>query len=1353
VGKIFISHSSANNAEALAIHDWLGEQGWGDVFLDLDPRRGIVAGDRWQAALKAAAEQCELILILISPQWAASRWCLAEFLLAKQMNKQILAAIVQPTPLADLPVELTAEWQLVDLSAGDPGWATTIAPPRFESETRIAFSGTGLARLGAGLEKAGLGATTFPWPPAADPGRAPYRGLKPLEAEDAGIFFGRDGALILTMDRLRGLKSAAKPRFATILGASGAGKSSFLRAGLLPRLARDSRNFTVLPVLRPERAALTGEHGLANVLDAALRARGLVRNRADLRAAVTGGAAGVRPLLRDLARAIDPGDVAADGQPVLVLAIDQAEELLSADTSEAGAFLTLIAQLAAEDDPALLVLLTVRSDSFDALQNRPELASTQPHQLIDLPPIAPGSFGDIVRGPARRAAAAGRKLVVEEPLVDALLADIADGGTKDALPLLSFTLERLFTDFGADGDLTLPEYEKLGRIRGAIEAAVEAALARADGNAAIPRDHAARLVLLRRGLIPWLAGIDPATGAPRRRVARLAEVPTEARPLIDLLVEARLLSTDVDHATNETTIEPAHEAILRQWGALDGWLAEDAADLSLIEALRRAATDWDANARSADFLVHTGARLATARQVAGDERFATYLTSVDRAYLDAAQAAQAAADRRARALRRRLTLAATVAGIVLVAGATAGYFLYTAGEAARRDAAASFAVAKSWAAQRTGAYEVAAAEALNAYHIQPTTLTRTAFVSSALAVSPYAAAVVPADERIADIAWRDPEHPVALDGKGALTTLDLAMRRSAIAPATLSPAPIAEFADGQGGLVLLRPDASLVHEDGAPLAAAPADEFAVKAGTAVATADGKLVAMIGLAGDVLYRDCRALPCADTRLPIDTAALALSPDGALLAVAGSDGTVRISKIGSAAGANFVPLDDKAVALAWSADGHHLAIGTAAPALALVDPDSTAPPTRVPLEVKPAVLAWSPDATTLAVNCTGNDICLLDATGTLHARLAGHVGPISLLRWSGDGTSLASAARNDALRLWTATPSPGLAGVRRVSADPLTTLAVDRKTGRILAGDKAGRITVLGADVPQAIAPPAGVTAPVAALAPLADGRIAAVYQNAAVAVWTLGKDAPDALVTLDNLSLSRLATLSGDIRVAVPLSDKSVLVLTGDNLREARIAPGAIPLDQWGVTAAPAANSAFFSYSDGAIRRRDLGAGGEGTLVYDASKSLCGAAPTSDNNGARSLDVSPDGKWLVATRTDDTIIVHNLADPAAPLCLTLAARDSRVVAFSPDSRRLALLGATDRISVFDLSASGAPLLRDIPATSDVARNRANSNGRLAAWLAWQDDTTLLVATAAGTIESFALDEAGWQARVDSLAFGQ
>ncbi|MEO6015035.1 MAG: toll/interleukin-1 receptor domain-containing protein, partial [Devosia sp.] len=474
MGKIFISHSSANNAEALAIHDWLSEQGWGDVFLDLDPKRGLVAGDRWQAALKAAAEQCELILILISPDWAKSRWCLAEFLLAKQMNKQILGVVVRDTPLADLPVELTAEWQLVDLSVADAGWSVTISPPRYEPETTVKFSGTGLARLRAGLEKAGLDATTFLWPPATDLGRAPYRGLLPLDQDDAGIFFGRDGAIVLTLDALRGLRATAAPRFATILGASGAGKSSFLRAGILPRLARDSRHFYILPILRPERAALTGEHGFSAMLEAALKARNVTRNRADIRDAVLKGVDFVAPILRDLAIPADAGDVGSTEPPTLVIAIDQAEELLTADHSEAALFLTLLAELGRRDDVPLLVIFTVRSDSFDQLQSRPELAATQPHHLIDLPPIPAGSFGDIIRGPARRVTAAGRKLTIDETLVDALLSDIEIGGTKDALPLLAFTLERLYTDYGADGDLQLAEYERLGRIRGAIEAALKA---------------------------------------------------------------------------------------------------------------------------------------------------------------------------------------------------------------------------------------------------------------------------------------------------------------------------------------------------------------------------------------------------------------------------------------------------------------------------------------------------------------------------------------------------------------------------------------------------------------------------------------------------------------------------------------------------------------------------------------------------------------------------------------------------------------------------------------------------------------------------------------------------------------
>lgn len=1351
------------------MHDWLAEHGWGDVFLDLDPRRGLVAGDRWQAALKAAAEQCELILILISPDWAKSKWCLAEFLLAKQMNKQILGVVVKATPIADLPVELTAEWQLVDLSAPDPGWSVTIEPPRYEPETTVTFSGTGLARLTAGLQKAGLDATTFNWPPESDPNRAPYRGLLPLDADDAGIFFGRDGAIILTLDALRGLQTAAPPRMMTILGASGSGKSSFLRAGLLPRLRRDSRHFTVLPIIRPERAALTGEHGFAAMLEASLRSRNVTRNRADIRAAASSGAVAVRPLLAKVAAPLDSGDGSAAPQPTLVIAVDQAEELLTADSAEAGPFLTLLADLAKSDDPATLVIFTVRSDSFEQLQSRSELAGTQPHHLVDLPPVPAGSYGDIIRGPARRMSAAGRKLTVEETLVDALLADIEQGGTKDALPLLAFTLERLFRDYGADSDLQLSEYEKLGRIRGAIEAAVEQALTTADSNAAIPRDRAARLALLRRGLIPWLAGIDPETGTPRRRVARLSEVPVEARPLIELMVEQRLLATDIDKATNERTIEPAHEALLRQWGALDGWLIEDSADLATIEALRRAATDWEANARGAEYLVHTGARLASAEQAAASDKFTAYLSSVDRAYLAAARDAEAVAERRARAARTRLTIAAVVAGVVLVAGLTAGWFIYAAGETARRDAAANFAAAQAEAALRAGRPEDAARSALAAYDIAPSTTTRTAALTAAMAVSSNTIATFPVTDRVADTAWLDPDHLVVLGAKGTVTALDLAMRRTAT-PATIpaQPLPIAIHSRGEGEGVIAYADASLTDLAGRPIAAAPQAEFAARAGGTRFSVDGKLVGFIGLAGDALIRDCRSLPCVDTPLTAPepaggsaalAGALTIKPDGSGLAINWWPGYVAIYTDAKAQPALLqIPAgasnNGVATAMDWGAD--HLALNTDSGKVLVLDPAGTAAPVTINGGTLTPALEWSPTAPLLALVCDNTSICLYRENGVRIATYSGHTGKIGALHWNTDGTMLVSIAPGDPVRLWSVEDDSQVIAHRTTEAwTALTSLAVDRTKGLIVAGDEIGQLWVWTNDqpTPQKFAIP-DEQHKISSVAVLSDGRVAAVHENSAVAVWSLDKAAPDKLVALDNLSFSRVAALSGDIRAAVPLSDKTVLVLSGPELRDTRVPADSMPLDQWGLTAAPAANTAYVSLSDGTIRRRDLGAAGEGTTVFDAKTSVCGAAPTTDNNGAKSLDVSGDGKWLVTTRSDDHVIVHNLADPTKPLCLALPAPDSKTVAFSPDGRQLAILSATDRLYLFDLARPETATILGAPAVPDNSPERvAAGTARTTSWLAWRDNQTLLISTTAGTVESINLDPAAWRTRVDTLGFTQ
>ena len=200
---------------------------------------------------------------------------------------------------------------------------------------------------------------------------------------------------------------------------------------------------------------------------------------------------------------------------------------------------------------------------------------------------------------------------------------IEQGGGSDALPLLAFTLEQLYLDYGGSGALKLANYEAFGGVRGAIEAAVERGLTAADGDPRIPRDRETRLALLRRALIPWLAGIDPETGSTRRRVARRADIPAEAAPLIDLLVEQRLLATDRVTVRDgrgeksEITIEPAHEALLRQWGLLRGWLEEDFAALTTLEGVKRAARDWAANGRREDWLNHAGTRLEDAEKIAG----------------------------------------------------------------------------------------------------------------------------------------------------------------------------------------------------------------------------------------------------------------------------------------------------------------------------------------------------------------------------------------------------------------------------------------------------------------------------------------------------------------------------------------------------------------------------------------------------------------------------------------------------------------------------------------------------------------------------------------------------------------
>ncbi|MBV1707989.1 MAG: TIR domain-containing protein [Hyphomicrobiales bacterium] len=661
MSKIFISHSSADNIAAQAMADWLAENGWDEVFLDFDPERGIAASQRWEQALHGAALRCEAVIFLITTAWLGSPWCGKEYHLARSLNKPLFGLIADPAlsiaaVQAKFP-EYAATWQMVDLCAGTDAQIRKAHLPGQVIEGHVAWSQTGLRRLKIGLDKAGLDPKYFEWPPAHEPQRSPYPGLRALESADAGVFFGRDAALVEAGDTLRKLREAARPRLLVLLGASGAGKSSFLRAGLWPRLLRDDAHFLPLPPLRPGRAALSGDTGLEAALHLALPDVPGPR----LRAAIAGGAAGLRPLLGELvARATPPGAAA----PSLVIAVDQAEELFRAEgAGESAELMYLLRDLAGADDPATIILFVIRSDSYDKLEHAQALEG-MPQKTLPLLPLPRSNYREVIEGPARRVTQHGGKLEIEPALTEALIHDAELGGGGDTLPLLAFVLEQLYRDHARSGALRLADYVASGRFEGAIDKAVARAFLRADSRPDIPQERAARETLLRRGLIPWLAGIDPETRSPRRAIARKDDIPPEALPLVTLLVEERLLIEDAHQegsgpeAVNVATLEPAHEALLRQWGLLDGWLKEDQGHLATLEGVRRAARDWDANARGESWLTHQAGRLADARGLDTRPDLAAQLNARDRAYLSACAARETAAQaEREKAAANELALA------------------------------------------------------------------------------------------------------------------------------------------------------------------------------------------------------------------------------------------------------------------------------------------------------------------------------------------------------------------------------------------------------------------------------------------------------------------------------------------------------------------------------------------------------------------------------------------------------------------------------------------------------------------------------------------------------------------------
>src|SRR6476660_763782 len=653
---IFISHSSIDQQIANDIKTALDRFGFEQVFLDFDKVTGIDAGENWEKRLYEELSRCHAVILVLTPNWLASKWCFAELTQARALGKVILPIVCRP--LGERLV--LPEIQFVDLLDWNAGGLDKL-------EQRLRAITNELAR---GFK--------------LDPSRSPFPGIHAFEAEDAAIYFGRDDETRAVIERLDARRTQGGARFLVIIGASGSGKSSLLKAGVLPQLSRRRREWVVLPYIRPEKAPVeTLAKSLAQQIG----------KPDDWRVwhAMLGSAAAtdhVEKLLKDLR----VGD--ARGATVL-LPIDQFEEVFTIATPvERATFLHLLASAV---DPArdlpIMVIATGRSDVLEGWLEAGELAHlTETYALMPMPL---DRVPRLVEGPAQVAG-----LNVEKGLAEAIARDVE---SAEALPLLAHTLWLLCRRCSTDKKLSLAEYHSLGdpeRHLNPIQNSVRLVADQAIGGLK-PAD--AELAALRDAFVPHLVRVRLDDGKRVRQPARLSELPRESLRVIRTLVEARLLSTratgetdGADKEGGEAVVEVTHEALFKAWPTLDQWLTEEHIFLSDIERIKSAHDIWTQapDAQKARALLG-GLLLSRARDwlLKYPQRFLSRDMAALRAFIaasaeaeDAEKARIAAQEARTRRIERRILQGAIAAALVFAATALFAGWQYFAADRAKQEA-------------------------------------------------------------------------------------------------------------------------------------------------------------------------------------------------------------------------------------------------------------------------------------------------------------------------------------------------------------------------------------------------------------------------------------------------------------------------------------------------------------------------------------------------------------------------------------------------------------------------------------------------------------------------------------------
>ena len=502
----------------------------------------------------------------------------------------------------------------------------------------VAFSGDGYARpehfVRALRQATGMdvSAPMGDFTPLTDV-RNPYKGLQAFQETDADDFFGRD-ELIDGM-----LAELDKSRLLAVVGPSGSGKSSTVKAGLLPRLrSRSDGPIQLITEMYP------GAYPFEELEDALLR---VGVDRSSVLEELVGDERGLTRVLKHIL----PSDDAE-----LVLVIDQFEELFSMVPAEQTRRLFLDSLVAATSDPKsrLHVVLTMRADFFDRPLGYPEFGALFEAGLVPVKVPSDDELALAISQPARSAG-----VEFEEGLIGQIVRDVA--GQPGSLPLLQYALTELFDDRDSN-TITLATYQRGGGVFGALGRRAEALY----DELTEPGRLAIRQAFLR------MVSVDEGSDDLRRRVRRsqLHGEDVDDAGLTEALQiygAHRLLTFDLDPVTSGPTVEVAHEALLREWPRLSSWIDDQRDDLVVRKRLDVALAEWKGSGEQAGYLP-AGGRLAQFEEWSSDTPLS--LTLEERAFLEAGTEREADLLHRAASRRRRLLIGLGVVAAVttLLAG-------------------------------------------------------------------------------------------------------------------------------------------------------------------------------------------------------------------------------------------------------------------------------------------------------------------------------------------------------------------------------------------------------------------------------------------------------------------------------------------------------------------------------------------------------------------------------------------------------------------------------------------------------------------------------------------------------------